>query len=225
MESVPMSLMAFALPTLPILPVVVFLAELCVVTISTLRIIFVSRGHKILAPTLGFFEITIWLFAISQVMQNLSDPACFLGFAGGFTLGNYFGILIEKRLALGTVVVRTITHRDAGDLIDGLREAGYGVTIQDAEGGRGPVKMVSTVVPRREQESVLTIIRHFDAEAFYSVLEIQDARPNAWQQKGRRREIMLAILQRSPATLWSRVLSAGKASDYNGLRKNHAPTF
>src|ERR1051326_1684178 len=96
-----------------LLPLVVFCAELCVVTLSTLRTIFIARGMKFLAPLCGFFEITLWLFAISQVMKNLQDPACFLAFAGGFTLGNFFGIRIEQWLALGTVVVRTITNRDA----------------------------------------------------------------------------------------------------------------
>src|SRR5207302_6179917 len=113
-------------PVLSSLPLLVFFAELCVVTLSTLRIIFLSRGMKFLAPALGFFEITIWLFAIGKVMQNLSDPGCFLGFACGFTLGNFLGILIEKKLALGNVVVRAITHKDATDLIESLRLAHFG---------------------------------------------------------------------------------------------------
>src|SRR5215467_6458071 len=117
--------------TFSFLPIVVFIAELSVVTISTLRIIFLSRGMKILAPLLGFFEITIWLFAIGQVMQNLNSPSCFLGFAGGFTLGNYFGVSIEKWLALGNVVVRTVTRKDATDLVISLRAAQYGVTSLD----------------------------------------------------------------------------------------------
>src|ERR1044071_7902580 len=71
----------------------IFLAEMCVVTIGTLRIIFVARGRKYLAPLLGFFEIMSWLFAIGQVMQNLDNPVCFLAFAAGFTLGNFLGIL------------------------------------------------------------------------------------------------------------------------------------
>src|SRR5437588_12647049 len=117
---------------LPGLPFLVFFAELCVVTLSTLRIIFIARGNKMLPPLLGFFEITIWLFAIGKVMQNLSDPGCFLGFAGGFTLGNFFGILIEKWLALGNVVVRTITHKDVTDWVSGLQSARFGVTCLDA---------------------------------------------------------------------------------------------
>ena len=61
------------------LPGMIFLAEMCVVTLGTLRIIFVSRGQKFLAPCLGFFEIIIWLFAISQVMQHLQNVWCHCG--------------------------------------------------------------------------------------------------------------------------------------------------
>ena len=100
--------------TLPILPLLIFFAELIVVTISTVRIIFVSRGRKYLAPVLGFFEITIWLFAIGQIMQNLSDLGCFVAFAGGFTVGNFLGVLIEQRLAIGHAVVRLVTAGISG---------------------------------------------------------------------------------------------------------------
>ena len=49
-----------------ILPVVIFLAEAVVVTTSTIRVIFISRGKRGLAAILGFIEISIWLFAISS---------------------------------------------------------------------------------------------------------------------------------------------------------------
>jgi uncharacterized protein YebE (UPF0316 family) len=180
-----------------LLPLVVFVAELCVVTLCTLRIIFLSRGMKYLAPALGFFEVTIWLFAVGQVMQNLQDPGCFLGFAGGFTLGNYFGILIEKRLALGAAVVRTVTHKDAADLVDGLRGAGYGVTSLDAEGATGPVKVVLTVVPRRELDGVLAVVRRFDPAAFYSVDELQEVGPGIFPERRGLRGAVPAVLQPS----------------------------
>src|SRR4051794_39901205 len=79
----------------------IYLAEMTVVTFGTLRIIFVSRGQKYLAPCLGFVEIVIWLFAISKVMQHIGNGWCFLAFASGFTTGNFLGILIEKKLAMG----------------------------------------------------------------------------------------------------------------------------
>src|SRR5262245_11321536 len=160
---------------MPSLPVFIFVAEMCVVTLSTLRTIFVARGMKYLAPVLGFFEVTIWLFAIGEVMKNLSDFRCSLAFAGGFTLGNFLGVLIEQRLALGTVVVRTITHKDPTLLVERLRLAGYGVTRLDGQGAVGPVEVVLTVVPRKELDKVQAILRAFDPRVFYSVDGLQAA--------------------------------------------------
>jgi uncharacterized protein YebE (UPF0316 family) len=163
------------LSQLPLLPLVVFIAELCVVTLSTIRIIFVSRGMKVLAPALGFFEITIWLFAIGQIMRNLADPGCYLGFAAGFTLGNFLGVLIERWLAIGSVVVQVITPRDAGGLVEALRAADFGVTTLEGSGGAGPVRVVFTVIKRRELEKVTTLITKFDPRAFYAVNDLQTA--------------------------------------------------
>lgn len=160
---------------LSILPVFIFFAELCVVTISTLRTIFVARGSKCLAPLLGFFEVSIWLFAIGQVMRNLSDVTCSAAFAGGFTLGNFLGVLIEGKLAMGNAVVRIITPKDASDLIDALRSAGYGVTAVDARGATGPVQLVFTVVPRRDLGRVVALAKEFDPKVFYSVDELKEA--------------------------------------------------
>jgi uncharacterized protein YebE (UPF0316 family) len=153
----------------------IFLAELCVVTLGTLRIIFVSKGRKVLAPVLGFFEISLWLFAIGQIMQNLGDPACYVAFAGGSCTGNFLGILIEEKVAIGTSVVRIITHKEAGVLTDELKAAGYGVTSIDARGATGPVQIVFTVVRRKELDEVLGIIKRFDGKAFYSVDDLQSA--------------------------------------------------
>jgi uncharacterized protein YebE (UPF0316 family) len=157
------------------LPLFVFLAEVAVVTLSTMRTIFISRGRKFLAPILGLFEVSIWLFAIGQVMQNLSDMRCFVAFAGGFTVGNFLGILLEKKLAIGNLVVNVISHRDAAMLIESLKLAKYGVTAIGAQGATGPVQVVTTVIKRKELNNVLSLIKQFDAKAFYSVNEIQAA--------------------------------------------------
>jgi uncharacterized protein YebE (UPF0316 family) len=157
------------------LPMFIFAAEVCVVTFGTLRIIFVARGQKIIAPVLGFFEVFIWLLAISQVMQNLSDWTCFIAFALGFTLGNYLGILIEQRLALGTAIVRIITHRDAAGLIEQMRAANFGVTSVDGEGATGKVQVVMTVVKRRQLPEVVKLIETHHPGAFYAVDELQSA--------------------------------------------------
>jgi uncharacterized protein YebE (UPF0316 family) len=176
------------------LPLLVFVAELFVVTISTVRIIFISRGRKVLAPVLGFFEVSIWLFAIGQIMQNLSNVGCYLAFAGGFTVGNFLGVLIEKKLAMGHVVVTIITRKVAGELAESLRQAEYGVTTMDGRGLTGPVEIVLTVIKRRELEHVIALVRDFDPRAFYSVNEIQAA-AGIFPARSRARGILPAPLR------------------------------
>lgn len=162
---------------------VIFLAEVSVVTLGTLRIIFISRGHKFLAPALGFFEVSIWLFAITQTMRglndkspmewNLGDWSGFLAFSLGFTLGNFLGILIEKMLALGSLKLHIITQRDAGRLVAKLRRAGFGATIIPGQGATGPVDVILTVIRRKQLAQLLTIVEGFDPRAFYAVNEVQ----------------------------------------------------
>jgi uncharacterized protein YebE (UPF0316 family) len=160
---------------MPWLLLFIFVAETCVVTLCTLRTIFVTRGMKTLAPILGFFEVLTWLFAIGEVMKNLSDYRCSLAFACGFTVGTFLGMLIEQALALGSVVVRTITHKEAGTLVQELRSNHYGVTCLPGQGASGPVQLIFTVVPRRELSTVTTILKRFDADIFYSVDALSSA--------------------------------------------------
>jgi uncharacterized protein YebE (UPF0316 family) len=165
----------FSLDAAGFVPFGIFVAELCVVTLSTLRTIFIARGRRLLAPLLGFFEILIWLFAISQIMRNLSDGWCFTAFALGFTTGNLLGMYIERWLALGTVILRIFTTRDAGNLLAELRAARFGYTCINGEGATGPVRIVMTVVRRRQLDDVLRLIEACQPQAFYAIDELQES--------------------------------------------------
>jgi uncharacterized protein YebE (UPF0316 family) len=74
-----------------ILPLLIFSTRICDVTLDTLRIIYVSRGLKLLAASIGFIEVLIWLFAITQIFKNLTNPIYYVAYAGGFAMGNYVG--------------------------------------------------------------------------------------------------------------------------------------
>jgi uncharacterized protein YebE (UPF0316 family) len=155
-----------------ILPILIFIARIADVSIGTVRLIFISRGLKYLAPAIGFFEVLIWLLAIGQIMKNLSNPVCYIAFAGGFATGNFIGIWIAEKLSLGVVLIRVITKHDSSELMDHLKYGEYGVTSVDGRGAKGNVKVVFTIVPRREVPSVVELIKKFDHKAFYSIEEV-----------------------------------------------------
>ena len=142
------------------------------VTLGTIRVIFVSKGFKYLAPVVGFFEIIIWLMAIGQIMSNLNNPACYIAYAGGFAMGNFVGITIAEKLSLGVVLLRVITQKDASDLIESLSSQKYGVTSIDGHGAQGKVNIIFTIVPRKEILKVVEIVKKFNPKAFYTVEDI-----------------------------------------------------
>lgn len=151
----------------------IFCARMLDVSIGTMRVVFTSRGNKNIAPLLGFIEVLIWLIAIGQVMQNLNNVACYLAWAGGFAAGNYIGLSIEERLAMGQVVIRTITAQPALALIEKLRDEGYRLTTVDAQGARGPVNLLFLVVSRKKKDDVIKLITEFNPKAFYSIEDVR----------------------------------------------------
>lgn len=156
-----------------IIPLLICLARIVDVSLGTLRIILVSKGVKKIAPILGFFEILIWLLAIGQVMQNLTNITNYFAYALGFAIGNYIGILIEQKLAMGMVVVQVITRHDASELINILRLADFGLTEIEAKGGTGPVQIIHTVTKRSNLPYVIEMIKNYNPNAFYSVEDIR----------------------------------------------------
>ena len=126
-----------------VLPALIFFSRLCDVTLGTLRHIFILKGYKILVPWVGFLEVLIWVVAISQIMKNLNNAACYLAWAGGFAMGSYLGMIIEEKLALGWQVVRIITNQDCELLIDSLKTANHGITIVPAHGAVGQIGRAS----------------------------------------------------------------------------------
>jgi len=156
-----------------VIPVLIVLARIVDVTLDTMRVIYISRGMKYLAPLFGFFGILVWLLAISQIMKNLNNPVYYLAYAVGFATGTLVGIFIEERLAVGRVVLRIITQKDTTELITHFRSCGYGVTTVDAEGATGPVKLIFTVVDRNKIKSVVQSIHNYNPRAFYSIEDVR----------------------------------------------------
>jgi uncharacterized protein YebE (UPF0316 family) len=164
-----------ALVTWVVVPLLIFAARVMDVSLGTMRIIFLSRGKRIIAPALGFFEVLIWLLAMRQIMQNLNNPVTYIAYAAGFATGNFVGIYLESRLAIGTLIIRLITPKDTGELIAHLHSAGYGVTSVDGQGAVGRVKLIYIIIKRKDLADVVEIITRCHPKAFLSIEEIRSA--------------------------------------------------
>jgi uncharacterized protein YebE (UPF0316 family) len=156
-----------------LLPVLIFLARICDVSIGTMRIIFVSKGKKYIAPVLGFFEVLIWITAISKIMQNLDHYINYIAYAAGFATGNFVGMIIEEKLAMGILMIRVFAHERGQELVMNLNVSGYGATVVDAHGAREKVHLIYTIVQRNELDNVLNIINTFNPSSFYTIEDVK----------------------------------------------------
>ena len=156
-----------------VLPLLIFLARIMDVSIGTMRVIFVSRGFKKLAVLCGFFEVFIWIIAITQIMKNLDNVLTYFAYAAGFATGNYVGMVIEEKIALGRVMIRIITPNDVSQLQEYLKNNNYGLTNVQGTGIYSTVNILFTVVPRQEVKDIVSRIKEFNPRAFYTIEDIR----------------------------------------------------
>lgn len=155
-----------------ILPLLIFFMRICDVTLDTMRIIFMTKGYRNIAPIIGFFEILIWIVAITRIMQNLSNWATYVAYAAGFATGNYVGMWLDEKLAIGHELIRVITRVDSGELAKTLRSEGFGVTSVNAHGMQGEVGILYVIVNRKNQKMAVDIIQKHSPNAFFTVENI-----------------------------------------------------
>lgn len=118
-----------------VFPLLIFGVRILDVSLGTMRYIYISRSKKYLASLLGFIEVFIWIALVSQIVRSANNFVAYFAYGAGFAAGTFVGLLIEDRLALGTLVVRVIVQNQTGELVERLCKAGYGVTTLD---GRDP---------------------------------------------------------------------------------------
>ena len=168
-----------------ILPLLIFLSRIADQSIGTLRLIFLSKGYKYIAPMLGFFEVIIWLIAVSQIMKHLDNVFCYLAYGSGFAMGNFIGITLEERISIGNVLVRIIPNADTMLLIKTLREQNFGITTVDAEGSKGNVKVIISIIKRKDLNHFVSVINDCNPNAFYTVEEVKSINRGIFRNKER----------------------------------------
>jgi uncharacterized protein YebE (UPF0316 family) len=166
-----------------LLPLLITAARVMDVSMATIRILLLGRGVRNIAAIIGFFEVLIWLFALTQLLNNISNGFQFVAFALGFALGNWVGSWIEEKMAMGNVAVRVITQKDGQPLIDDLQSKNFRLTHVDAHGLQGNVHILFAIVKRKELKTIQALIKKFNPQAFYSVEDVRSVSFPAVQKK------------------------------------------
>ncbi|MDH5761235.1 MAG: DUF2179 domain-containing protein [Gemmatimonadota bacterium] len=155
----------------PFGPLIIFCLRVTDVSMATVRVLLIVRNAKWLVPLIGFFEVSIWVFAVSAVVQNLASPLHVIGYAGGFATGNFVGMFLEERLALGLATVHTMVRHGGAEVAAALRDAGFAVTEMDGRGRDGAVEVLYSVIPRRRVPPYLHTVENMAPDSFLVVDE------------------------------------------------------
>ena len=154
---------------------IVFVARICDVSIGTVRTIVTVQGRTAIAFILAIFEISIWVTVVSAVINQIKDrPLLVIFYAVGYATGNVVGIMVERKLAFGSVILRVITRTAGAEMAQGLREKGQPVTVFQGEGMKGPVHELYVACRRRDLKWILPYVRTIDPKLFYVIEQARD---------------------------------------------------
>jgi uncharacterized protein YebE (UPF0316 family) len=154
--------------------VLILFAKVIEVAISTLRIIYVNKGFRVLGTMLSFVEILLWVFIASRVIVGVSEtPMKGIIYSIGFTAGVYIGSIIENKLAVGKVYVQAIIMREeAAKVVKAIRDAGFGVTVMAAQGKFKSRKVLMIFSSRKNKDHLINLIHSLDDDALIVVNEV-----------------------------------------------------
>ena len=165
----------------------IFALRLVDVSLGTVRIILLSRRQRLLPALIGFVEVFTWLVAATVVFSNLNDISRMLAYAAGFALGTLLGTLLESRLAMGNTMMRIVAPVGSPQAHDELRRAGFAVTVINADGRDGEVRLAFSMIPRRRRREALEIVQTVNPTAFVTMQDIEMVTPRhrraAWPFK------------------------------------------
>lgn len=173
---------------------IIFFARIVDVGLGTLRTLFIVRGSRFISWCLGFVEVLIWIWVVSEVIGGVREqPLLSIFYALGFATGSAVGLTIEKWLAVGDKSVMLFT-RTGVQVATALRADGFALTELKGEGQDGPISLLYAKVPRKRVRQLVSKARAMDENCFV-VVESADAgytlRPMAaprtgWRTMGRK---------------------------------------
>lgn len=167
------------------------------VTIGTLRIAMLVRGYRLVAGSLGFIESLIWLVSVAQVLSSLDEPIKAVAYCAGFATGTMLGVTVERWLAMGKSVMQVIAPVGSPQVAPALREAGFVVTVVNAEGRDGSVRIAYSVISKKRQKHALGIVSQLNPKAFVTFEEVRTAEHYpAHAPQGHRPLFRMSLLRR-----------------------------
>ena len=153
----------------------IFALRIVDVSIGTVKLLYVVRGMRGMASALAFVEALVWLTAAGLVFSQLDNLWNGVCFAAGFAAGTMCGMTIERWIGSGYMLLRIVTRDKEQELLDALKDQGFGLTMVQGRGAQGSVTMVMAVIRRRRRAEALALIQRIDPNAFITADPVNPA--------------------------------------------------
>ena len=150
----------------------IFFVRILDVSMGTLRTVITVKGKTLYASLVGFFEVFIWFLVVKEAL-NTDEKSIWIAVAYslGFATGTYIGGILSKKLIDGNLSVQVITSNI--NMVDTLRNEGYGVTVMDVEGKDKEIDkyMLFIQINKKSMTHLQKTIKNIDNSAFIVVNE------------------------------------------------------
>jgi len=146
--------------------ILILFIQLIYVPIFTLRTIFLVKNMTYLASVLGFMEALIYVSGLSLVFRGDNGPVAMIVYAVGFGVGMFIGGAIENKLAIGYNNIVVNLDQKNTEMINHLRNDGYGVTVYEGEGRDSKRYRLDILTRRSREENLMNLIEEFEPKAF-----------------------------------------------------------
>lgn len=163
--------------------VLIFFARVADVSLGTMRMLMLVKGRRLPAAAIGFFEVLIYVNALGRVVNQLDRWEYLLIYALGFSAGNFLGIFLEERMALGYAGVQIIVQSESDSLISFLRDNGFGVTVSEGWGKDGPKDILTVILPRRQMTKLLGLVNSHESKSFTIVMDARKTMGGYYQRQ------------------------------------------
>lgn len=164
----------------------IFFARIVSVSCSTIRILFLVRGKRVLASVIGFFEMLVYTAALSHIMGGGREMTVvqMIVYCAGFSAGTFIGSLLEERILNAFVLLEIIMDdsSETANIVESIRSDGYGATLLHGRGKDG-VKTILKIICRRSDIPVITT--HIDDKGFICITDVKGCTGGYFQMQGK----------------------------------------
>ncbi|MDD3452847.1 MAG: DUF5698 domain-containing protein [Bacilli bacterium] len=131
--------------------------------ISTLRLIMVSNGKKLVGALLQFICAVIFIISTSLVIIDFNkDLYKIIFFSLGCFLGSYLGSFLEEKLALGTCLIICITDLNINEQ---LNKNNFGFTLINGKDISKNKYIYFIMTYRKKRKYLIKILKKLDKNA------------------------------------------------------------